>query len=165
MDSQTYKKLDSGSPSGGLIEKGNLYSILGKGFDLDDLSALVTAGYVRYDNIPMPDESMLSGRYDQEFVADTDVELVTGWWSNAWKIADRTMSAAEEASAKVRAYSDIRRQRDLLLSTTDFYGNSDITMPDNIKTYRQALRDLPANTADPYNVTWPTDPRGDTWNT
>ena len=104
MDSQTYKKLDSGSPSGGLIEKENLQSILGKGFDLNDLSALVTAGYVRYDNIPMPDESDLSGRYDQEFVADTDAELVTGWWSNAWKIADRTMTAAEEAAAKVRAY-------------------------------------------------------------
>ena len=113
----------------------------------------------------MPDESNLSGRYDQEFVADTDVELVTGWWSNAWKIEDRTMTAAEEAAAKVRAYSDIRHQRDYLLSTTDYYGNSDVTMPDNIKTYRQALRDLPANTADPYNVTWPTDPRGDTWMT
>ena len=73
MVSQTYKKLDSGSPSGGLIGKENLQSILGKGFNLDDLSALVAAGYVRYDNIPMPDESNLSGRYDQDFVADTDV--------------------------------------------------------------------------------------------
>ena len=26
------------------------------------------------------------------------------------------------------------------------------------KTYRQALRDLPANTSDPINPTWPTKP-------
>ena len=164
MSSQTYKKLDSGSPSGGLIERDNLQSILGKGVDLDDLSAIVTAGYVKYDNLPMPDDAMLNGRYDQEFVPDTDVEIVTGHWSNAWKIADRTMSTSETAAAKDRAYRELRMQRDNLLSKTDFYANSDVTMPDNIKTYRQALRDLPANTADPYNITWPEDPRGDLWN-
>ena len=113
----------------------------------------------------MPDDAMLNGRYDQEFVPDTDVEIVTGHWSNAWKIADRTMSTSEAAAAKVRAYNELRMQRDSLLSKTDFYANSDVTMPDNIKTYRQALRDLPANTPDPYDITWPTDPRGDTWNT
>lgn len=165
MSSQTYKKLDSGSPSGGLIEKENLQSILGKGVDLDDLSAIVTAGYVKYDNTPVPEDSSLDGRYDKEFVPDTDVELVTGHWSNAWKIVDRTMSTSEAASAKIRAYNELRMKRNYLLSTTDFYANSDVTMPDNIKTYRQALRDLPSNTPDPYDITWPEDPRGDTWNT
>ena len=164
MSSQTYKKLDSGSPSGGLIEKDNLQSILGKGVDLDDLSAIVTAGYVKYDNTPIPEDSGLDGRYDKEFVPDTDVELITGHWSNAWKIADRTMSTSEAASAKDRAYRELRIKRDDLLSMTDFYACSDVTMPDNIKTYRQALRDLPANTPDPYDITWPEDPRGDTWN-
>ena len=101
MSSQTYKKLDSGSPSGGLIEKDNLQSILGKGVDLDDLSAVVAAGYVKYDNSPIPDDGELNGRFDKEFVPDTDVELVTGHWSSAWKIADRTMTTAEEAAAKV----------------------------------------------------------------
>ena len=164
MSSQTYKKLDSGSPSGGLIEKDNLQLILGKGVDLDDLSAVVAAGYVKYDNSPIPDDGELNGRFDKEFVPDTDVELVTGHWSSAWKIADRTMTTAEEAAAKVRAYNELRKSRDYYLSSTDFYACSDVTMPDNIKTYRQALRDLPANTADPFNITWPTDPRGDTWN-
>ncbi len=164
MSSQTYKKLDGGSPSGGLIEKDNLQSILGKGVDLGGLCVVVSAGYVKYDNTPIPEDSGLDGRYDKEFVPDTDVELVTGHWSNAWKIVDRTMSTSEAAAAKVRAYNELRIQRDSLLSKTDFYANSDVTMPDNIKTYRQALRDLPANTADPYNITWPEDPRGDLWN-
>ena len=158
MSSQTYKKLDSGSPSGGLIEKDNLQSILGKGVDLDDLSAVVAAGYVKYDNSPIPDDGELNGRFDKEFVPDTDVELVTGHWSSAWKIADRTMTTAEEAAAKVRAYTELRKTRDYYLSSTDFYAYSDVTMPDNIKTYRQALRDLPANTTDWTNPPWPTKP-------
>ena len=29
---------------------------------------------------------------------------------------------------------------------------------DDWKTYRQALRDLPSNTTDPFNPTWPTKP-------
>ena len=36
--------------------------------------------------------------------------------------------------------------------------NSDVTMSDAWKTYRQALRDLPSNTSDPANPTWPTKP-------
>jgi len=31
------------------------------------------------------------------------------------------------------------------LKKTDWYSNSDVTMPDYIKTWRQTLRDLPAN--------------------
>ena len=30
----------------------------------------------------------------------------------------------------------------MLLADTDFYALSDVTMADNMKTYRQALRDL-----------------------
>ena len=44
------------------------------------------------------------------------------------------------------------------LQETDFYSLSDVTMPNDMKTYRQELRDLPANTADPADVTWPTKP-------
>ena len=36
--------------------------------------------------------------------------------------------------------------------------NSDVTLADAWKTYRKNLRDLPANTADPANPTWPTKP-------
>ena len=34
----------------------------------------------------------------------------------------------------------------------------DRTISDEWKTYRQSLRDLPANTSDPANPTWPTKP-------
>jgi len=49
----------------------------------------------------------------------------------------------------------LRRKRNQLLAETDWTANSDVVMTDEMKTYRQALRDLPANTADPVNPTWP----------
>ena len=39
---------------------------------------------------------------------------------------------------------ELRRQRDVKLAETDFYALSDVTMSDDMKTYRQELRDLPA---------------------
>ena len=39
---------------------------------------------------------------------------------------------------------ELRKQRDAKLAETDFYALSDVTMADNMKTYRQQLRDLPA---------------------
>ena len=60
--------------------------------------------------------------------------------------------------ANDRAFATLREERDRLLNETDWYANNDVTMPNDMKTYRQALRDLPANTADPTDVTWPTKP-------
>ena len=36
----------------------------------------------------------------------------------------------------------LRRFRNNLLVETDFYANTDVTMTDNMKTYRQELRDI-----------------------
>ena len=52
----------------------------------------------------------------------------------------------------------LRNKRQGLLQETDWMANSDVTMSDAWKTYRQALRDLPANTTDPENPTWPKKP-------
>ena len=52
----------------------------------------------------------------------------------------------------------LRIKRNKKLAKSDWMANSDVTMTDAWKTYRQALRDLPANTADPKNPTWPTEP-------
>ena len=53
---------------------------------------------------------------------------------------------------------DLRGLRNDKLASTDWMANSDVTMTDAWKTYRQELRDLPANTKDPANPTWPTEP-------
>ena len=65
------------------------------------------------------------------------------------------------------AYYELRKKRNELLKETDFHALSDVTLSSSMKTYRQALRDLPANTPDPQwdgenrtllNVTFPTKP-------
>jgi len=64
-------------------------------------------------------------------------------------------------AAPARALATLRTRRNQLLAETDFYGNSDVTMSDDMTTYRQALRDLPAgkDTVDKCNnATWPTKP-------
>jgi vacuolar-type H+-ATPase subunit C/Vma6 len=60
-----------------------------------------------------------------------------------------------------RAIAELRSKRNRLLSDTDFYALSDVTMSSDMTTYRQALRDLPAgkDTVKKVNdATWPTKP-------
>ena len=61
----------------------------------------------------------------------------------------------------------LRVERDRLLAETDWTALGDVTMSNNMKTYRQALRDLPASSSPSLNqyydldfssVTWPTKP-------
>ena len=66
-------------------------------------------------------------------------------------------AAAIEVSAE-QALSLLRRQRNQLLSETDYLALADATLTDEMRAYRQALRDLPANTTDPANPVWPVKP-------
>ena len=69
--------------------------------------------------------------------------------------------AAWANAAPARALANLRERRNQLLAETDFYGNSDVTMSNDMKTYRQALRDLPdgKDTVEKCeNATWPTKP-------
>jgi hypothetical protein len=52
----------------------------------------------------------------------------------------------------------IRMKRNRLLAETDYLALVDVTLTDEMRAYRQALRDLPANTEDPANPVWPTKP-------
>ena len=74
----------------------------------------------------------------------------------AFKTAIASVDLTEET--KQSLLKNIREERDNLLAETDWMANSDVTMSDAWKTYRQALRDLPANTSDPANPTFPTKP-------
>ena len=77
---------------------------------------------------------------------------------SAEEIAQREQEYA--AIPDERYWESLRAQRNQLLAATDYFANSDVTMSDEMRTYRQALRDLPANTADPANPSWPTKPGG-----
>jgi hypothetical protein len=57
-----------------------------------------------------------------------------------------------------REWAELRRERDGLITETDWWVMPDRTATTAQTTYRQALRDLPANTDDPSNPIWPTKP-------
>ena len=61
----------------------------------------------------------------------------------------------------------LREKRDEIISKTDWRASSDLKLSDAWKTYRQALRDLPASASPKLNsdyeldltsITWPTEP-------
>ncbi len=94
----------------------------------------------------------------------TDIEPMFPEWDES---KDGTAPTLEEIDAEViRLNSEVyplanlRHIRDQLLAETDWTQNPDV--PESTRTkwvsYRQALRDLPANTSDPSNPTWPTKP-------
>ena len=70
-------------------------------------------------------------------------------------------SAAWEAAKPARAFADLREERNQKLAETDWQANSDVDMGANVATYRQQLRDLPAqydNETILGAIVWPTEP-------
>ena len=66
--------------------------------------------------------------------------------------------ASYAAGADDRKAKEVRQERNQLIQKSDWMACSDVTMSDEWKTYRQALRDIPAQAGFPNTVTWPTKP-------
>ena len=77
-------------------------------------------------------------------------------WGTTWKAVSDKKAALIAAAPMV----ELRRQRNAKLAETDFHAMSDVTLADNMKTYRQALRDLPdhSNWPNLEEDDWPTKP-------
>ena len=86
---------------------------------------------------------------------------------------DDTVPTESEIDAEATRLNDaepmrlLREERDNKLAACDWRASSDLTITDNWKTYRQALRDLPASASpkldadgnlDMSSVTFPTEP-------
>ena len=76
--------------------------------------------------------------------------------------AEETARDAEEKAwdddANNRAAARVREERNALLAETDYLALSDVTMSSAWTTYRQNLRDIPAQSGFPNTVTYPTKP-------
>ena len=59
-----------------------------------------------------------------------------------------------------RKWDALRAKRNQLLAETDYLALADHTLSADMTAYRQALRNLPANTTDVANPVWPTKPGG-----
>ena len=90
-----------------------------------------------------------------------------------WLDSSQTKPTETEISNKiseldsVEAMRLLRLERNARIAETDWRASSDLTISDAWKTYRQALRDLPATASpsldsnydlDLTSVTWPTEP-------
>ena len=73
--------------------------------------------------------------------------VVGGKWQR-WTLRNKT---------DAELMREVRGTRDDLLKETDWYALSDVTMSSDMATYREALRDLPAN-VDLTNIVYPTKP-------
>ena len=73
------------------------------------------------------------------------------------EIAAFNASLPTEEEVLAQKWVFVRAERNGKLSQTDWRASSDLTMSDEWKAYRQALRDVPTQ-SDPDNITWPTEP-------
>ena len=91
-----------------------------------------------------------------------------------WHSSDITQPTEDEINTKLTELTNVcpmkllREERDRLLKETDWRASSDLTLSNDWKTYRQALRDLPAGNTPTLeangkrlfmsSVNWPTKP-------
>ena len=90
-----------------------------------------------------------------------------------WLDSSQTKPTETEVNRKISELDNaeamrlLRVERDTRIAKTDWRASSDLTLADAWKTYRQALRDLPASATpkldsnyelDLTSVTWPTEP-------
>ena len=90
-----------------------------------------------------------------------------------WLDSNQTQPTETEVNSKISELDNaeamrlLRVERDIRIAKTDWRALSDLTLSDAWKTYRQALRDLPASATpklgsdyelDLTSVTWPTEP-------
>ena len=80
---------------------------------------------------------------DYKMVNDKRVQLT----DEEQKVKDAETKAWADATS-ARRMTELRKQRDALLAETDYMGLGDVTMSDEWKAYRQALRDI-TKTAEP----------------
>jgi len=80
-----------------------------------------------------------------------------GRWLWKWSISE--ISDEAKAAKDAEQAKNIRSDRDKRLSDTDWTQVADAPVDKAVwATYRQALRDVPAQAGFPYDITWPSKP-------
>ena len=113
----------------------------------------VPASFISDNNMLEITEWLATTEPDQK-LTKVDVYLESG---KAYNCKVEATTTEERTTLINKQWFGIREERDEKLKETDWRASSDLTMSDDWKTYRQALRDIPTQ-SDPYNITWPTEP-------
>jgi len=159
MANNFFKKLDeNGSPTGYLYIRKNLQQVY-PDLDLDNSADLKKAGFCYHLNTPKPIYEF--GNYVKKWINNGDKLISENTYDFDWIEYDETndLSAEELQNRKNRAWFELRDLRNWILKNTDWWElTSQAPMSEARAAYRQALRDLPANTINPFNVSWPVNP-------
>ena len=109
--------------------------------------------------------SILVDRYPGQQWNLTNNDYDTLVWETVNSVPKPTLEELENAWPTVldtKKFKDLRQERNKRLAECDWVAirafTTDTPVPEEWKTYMQALRDLPANTEDPENPVWPTIP-------
>ncbi len=109
----------------------------------------------------------------QQVLADGVEQDALSNWVEKWRVADKFSDYTDEdgvlhtkavqESAYLQGLEDtaleaLRAERNRLLAETDWTASTDVTISPEMAEYRQALRDLPANTDDVFNPVYPVKP-------
>jgi len=109
-------------------------------------------GYGLYDFSNQPE----LGRY-QKAVEVAPVRSDVGIWRQTWQVVN--MDDAEKAEAIAQQETSVRNQRNYLLSACDWTQIADAPVDATAwAAYRQALRDVTAQSGFPQTVDWPVKP-------
>jgi len=96
-----------------------------------------------------------AGRY--QTVARDGVEEVNGKWFTKFVLVD--MDAEAIAAVDAQQATSVRNSRDEKLKSTDWTQVDDAPVDKATwATYRQVLRDIPAQAGFPWDVNWPVEP-------
>ena len=92
---------------------------------------------------------------------ETNPTLSSNQWLQTWSIT--AASSDKIAQRTTDKQAEVRAQRNQLIAETDWVvvmaKETGTNIPSAMKTYRQALRDLPTTEAGfPHTITWPTKP-------
>ena len=96
----------------------------------------------------------------QVSVSGDDINTIQ-WHNGTTPISKADIEAQFPTVEFDMAMADLRAKRNKLLQDTDHYALSDQTLSDDMRTYRQSLRDITNNlntVEDVNSVTWPTKP-------
>jgi len=95
-------------------------------------------------------------------VRGTDINTCEIEWLNGTTPISKADIEAQFATVEFdMAMEDLRAKRNNLLADTDHYALSDQTLSDDMRAYRQSLRDITnglTTVEDVNSVTWPTKP-------
>ena len=158
----------------GLITTARQIKSSNKSTSLPKVWTQITHDFLKIDPV-FESEQPEVGPYEK--VVSTGVEKSEdGKWYTSWRVdplfventfevdgVETTLTVQDQIDVKVTADNALlevaeRAARDDLLKVTDHYGFSDVTMSTEMKTYRQALREVPQQEGFPNSITWPTKP-------